>query len=136
MSHHKTAKKVQVARGKLVEKRQVQSAGSAGVTRATDPTLVVLAAGAPLSSTDARRLTSRSVRFIDLATLLGGAASSGLAAATLAPALPIAVVAATAAGSIAAFVIGRRLEVKEAKSTGTAGVTAEDHSVSHAFTAR
>lgn len=59
----------------------------------------------------AAKLTSRSVGFTDVATLLGGAASSGLAAATIIPALPVAVVAAAAAGSFAAFLIGRRIEV-------------------------
>jgi hypothetical protein len=46
----------------------------------------------------------------DVASLIGGGASSGLFVASIVPAVPMAAATAAALGSLVAFLIGRRME--------------------------
>ena len=121
MSHHKPSKKVQMMQANHPRKRGNQAVGGSQATAVADRVASVSASSVHAGSTTnppARRLTRISVGFTDKATLLGGAASTVLAAATLVPALPAAVLAAAAAGSVAAFIIGRLLEVRAAAQEG------------------
>lgn len=118
MSHHKPSKKAHVMQAKIARKRTHSALAGPHQSATLHKVEVSPAATALASRTSpglaARRLTSTSVGLTDVATLIGGAASTGLATATLVPALPAAVLVAAAAGSVAAFIIGRRLEVRSA----------------------
>jgi hypothetical protein len=58
----------------------------------------------------------RNVALTDVASFLGGGASSGLMVSAIAPAAPAIAILATAIGSFAAFLIGRRIESQAAAS--------------------
>lgn len=82
------------------------------VGQPNSPRKIVVAKGSSLSdTTEVKPEHSHGwVGFTNIVTILGAAATTGLATATLLPAAPIAVLTASALGSVAAYAVARKLD--------------------------
>jgi len=72
--------------------------------------VILVQHGSTSRGTETHAALPSRVGFTNIATILGGAATTGLAAAALLPAAPIVALAASAIGSVAAYAVGKRLD--------------------------
>lgn len=75
--------------------------------------MVVKGAAPIVGMRSAGQLKHRRIGFTNVVTMLGGAATTGLAVAAALPAAPIAALAASAIGSVAAYAVSRKLDKPE-----------------------